>query len=72
MTATIIIPTEVRNPGAYLAACGVAEVVGAEEPVVADHILRRVRAHEQIGIAAIDGALERIDAVRIGFAAGQH
>ena len=27
--AEIVIPVEIRNPGAYLAACGVAEVVGA-------------------------------------------
>lgn len=29
MTTRIVIPIEVRNPGAYLAACGVVEVVGA-------------------------------------------
>lgn len=32
MTATIVIPVEARNPGAYLAACGVVEIVGAFDP----------------------------------------
>ncbi len=29
MTNTITIPVEVRNPGAYLAVCGIVEIVGA-------------------------------------------
>lgn len=29
MTETIVIPLEVRNPGAFLAGCGVVEIVGA-------------------------------------------
>lgn len=29
MTTSISIPVEVRNPGAYLAACGVVEIIGA-------------------------------------------
>lgn len=32
MMSTIIIPIETRNPGAYLAACGLVEIVGAFDP----------------------------------------
>lgn len=32
MTATIVVPVEARNPGAYLAACGVVEIAGAFDP----------------------------------------
>lgn len=32
MTTTILIPVETRNPGAYLAACGVVEIVGTFDP----------------------------------------
>src|SRR5690349_14665311 len=33
MTGEIVIPVEVRNPGAFLAACGIAEIVGMFDPV---------------------------------------
>jgi CRISPR-associated protein Csb3 len=32
LTTTIVIPVETRNPGAYLAACGVVEIAGTFDP----------------------------------------
>jgi CRISPR-associated protein Csb3 len=32
VTATIVMPVETRNPGAYLAACGVVEIAGTFDP----------------------------------------
>ena len=41
MRAEIVIPVEVRNPGAYLAACGIVEIVGAFDAASLSHWERR-------------------------------
>jgi CRISPR-associated protein Csb3 len=41
MRAPIVVPIEVRNPGAYLAACGVVEIAGAFDSRSTSHWERR-------------------------------
>ncbi len=52
MTAQIIIPIEVRNPGAYLAACGVVEIIGAFDAASTSTWERRLVAFGSTNLSA--------------------